>query len=165
MGVVRVEPDDRVKQSTCDGCGGTTWMILGYVYEDEQPAAIYYVDWCEGEHDARRAVITLSVGNYADDDATAADRLAFAIETGCEGMSLAERPMRDRPDFLGRFVPRAEALQSPQLERLWHICDHLLADRRFAAVAAWLCGHLDTALDADDDCSCLKEQRATDPRD
>ena len=96
MGVVRIEPDDRVSQSTCDGCGGTTWMILGYVYEDEHPAAIYYVDWCEGEHDTRRAVITLSVGNYADEEATA-------------------------------------------------------ADRRFAAVAAWLCGHLDTALDADDD--------------
>jgi hypothetical protein len=151
MGAVRVEPDDLVTQSTCDRCGGTTWMILGYVYEDEQPAAIYYVDWCEGEHDSRRAVITLSVGNYADDEATAADRLAFAIETGCEGMSLAERPMRDRPDFLGRFVPRAEALEWPQLDRLWHICDHLPADRRFAAVAAWLCGHLDTALDADDD--------------
>jgi hypothetical protein len=41
MGVVRIEPDDRVSQSTCDGCGGTTWMILGDVYEDEQPAAIY----------------------------------------------------------------------------------------------------------------------------
>ena len=41
MGVVRIEPDDRVSQFTCDGCGGTTWMILGDVYEDEQPAAIY----------------------------------------------------------------------------------------------------------------------------
>ena len=126
---MRIEPDEQVKHSRCSCCGGATWMILGYVYEDEQPAAIYYLDWCEGEHDSRLAVITLSLGDYGDDEATGADRLAFAIETDCEGMRLAEQPVRDRPDFLGRFVPRAEALQWPQLDRLWHICDQPVADR------------------------------------
>jgi hypothetical protein len=75
------------------------------------------------------------------------DRAAFCVETRCEGMGLTEQPFRDRPDFLGRFVPRDEALRSPQIEEVWHVCDHLVDDRRFAAVAAWLRGDLDTALD------------------
>jgi hypothetical protein len=126
-------------------------MILGYVYADDNPHGIYYVDWCEGPHDVRAAFVTLSLGNYADETATGADRSAFCVETRCKGMSLAEQPVRDRPELLGRFVPREEALRWPEIERVWHVCDHLIDDGRFAAIAAWLCGDLDTALDAEDD--------------
>lgn len=85
-------------------------MILGYVYADDNPDGLYYVDWCEGPHDVRAAFITVSLGNYADETATGGDRSAFCIETRCEGMSLTEQPVRDRPEFLGQFMPREEAL-------------------------------------------------------
>lgn len=150
MTIIRVEPEEDVKRGTCPACGGTTWMILGYVYADEVPYGIYNTDWCEGPHDERRAYVTLSLGICGDEEATGADRLAYGIDTRCEGFALAEEPLRDRPEFLGRFVPRDEALASPSIGELWHICDHLIDDRRFAAVAAWLCGDLDTALDAGD---------------
>lgn len=151
VAVIRVEPEEQVKRETCPICKGTTWMILGYVYADELPYGIYYTDWCEGPHDERRAYVTISLGNYGDDNATGADRLAYGIDARCEGFSLAEEPLRDRPSFLGPFVPREVALASPSVHELWHVCDHLTDDRRFAAVAAWLCGDLDTALGADDD--------------
>jgi hypothetical protein len=124
-------------------------MILGYVYANEEPHGVYYVDWCEGPHDTRAAFVTLSLGKYGDDAATAADRVVFGIETRCEGMALAQQPLRDRPSFLGHFMPREEALRWPDLDELWHVCDHLVDDRRFAAVAAWLCEELDTVVDAD----------------
>jgi hypothetical protein len=157
VAIVRVEAEPQIKHSRCERCNGTTWMILGYVYADEEPHGIYYVDWCEGPHDHRAAFVTVSLGNYGDQAATGADRLAFCIETRCNGMALVDQPVHDRPDFLGRFVPRDEALQGPDLDHLWHVCDHLTDDRRFAAVAAWLCGELDTALDADDDAPARAE--------
>ena len=126
-------------------------MILGYVYADDVPYGIYYADWCEGPHDERRAYVTISLGNYGDEDATGADRRAFGLETRCEGFALANEPLRDRPSFLGRFVSRAEAQSLSWMDDVWHVCDHLTDDRRFAAVAAWLCGDLDTALNGSDD--------------
>jgi hypothetical protein len=151
VGVVRIEAEPQVTQKHCERCHGTTWMIRGYVYMDEEPHGIYAVDWCEGSHPERVAYVTLSFGDYVEEAVTGADRLAFCIETRSAGMGLTHRPVHDRPEFLGRFLPREEALQWEHLDDLWHVCDHLTDDRRFAAVAAWICGDLDTALDADDD--------------
>lgn len=146
MAVIRVEPDELAKHSRCAQCGGTTWMTLGYVYADDEPHGLYYVDWCEGDHEERVALVTVSIGDHADEDATGADREAFGLDTTCDGLSLSPAPVRDRPDFLGRFVPRDEALERPDLDELWHICDHLPDDPRFAAVTGRLCGDLDTGL-------------------
>jgi hypothetical protein len=33
-------------------------------------------------------------------------------------MALTERPVRDRPDLLGSFVPRDEALRMPNIDHL-----------------------------------------------
>src|SRR3954447_8904255 len=151
MAVIRIEAEPQIKRDRCPNCGGATWMILGYIYADEHPHGLYYADWCEGPHDERRAFVTVSLGDYGDESSTGADRVAFGLDVRCEGFGFSDQPLRDRPDFLGRFVPREEALEWPTIDELWHICDHLTDDRRFAGVAAWLCGHLDSALEGDDD--------------
>lgn len=128
-------------------------MILGFIHADGDAHGVYYVDWCEGPHETRSAYITVSLGVNGSDEAGGADRWAYCVETRCEGMRLCDTPVaaRDSPDFLGRFVPRDEALQMDDIDHLWHVCDHLTDDRRFAAVAAWLCGDLSTALEVEDD--------------
>jgi len=63
-------------------------------------------------------------------------------------MRLCDEPVRDRPDFLGRFVPRDEALGRDDVDYLWHVADHIWTDDvHVFQVAAWLCGGLETALD------------------
>jgi hypothetical protein len=148
MPVIRIEPDERVKQDRCARCGGTMSLVLGFIYEDDVPHGIYYIDWCEGDHDVRAGFFIISRGDYRDETSSGKDRLAFAIEARCSGMALADTPIRDRPDFLGRFVPRDEALAMPSIRELWHIADHICAeDPRAIALTAWLCGGLETVLD------------------
>jgi hypothetical protein len=54
-------------------------------------------------------------------------------------MHLAEEPARDRPDLLGDFIPRSEALAMPNIGHLWHVADHIvLDDPRLAEVRDWL---------------------------
>ena len=148
MDVIRIEPDERVQRGTCERCGGDTRLTLGFIYQNEVPHGIYYLDWCEGTHDQRKAFFTISIGNYADEEATGDDRLSFAIEARCSGLGLLNTPIHDGPGFLGRLVPRDEALQREGIDHLWHLADHICADDpRAVALTAWLCGALTTVLD------------------
>jgi hypothetical protein len=54
-------------------------------------------------------------------------------------MRLADKPARDRPELLGAFVPREDALRLAHIDWLWHVADHIvLDDPRVSAVEAWL---------------------------
>jgi hypothetical protein len=59
----------------------------------------------------------LGLGAF-DDESLPADRRSFGIEWRAAGMALTERPVRDRPDLLGSFVPRDEALRMPNIDHL-----------------------------------------------
>lgn len=137
MGAIRVEPEPPTKELACD-CGGTTRLLHGYVYEDELPHGLYFVEWCDGPHPRRAAFMALGLGAF-EDGATSADRIAFGIEWTEHGMGLTNNPVRDRPELLGRFTPRDEALTMPNLSHLWHVADHVVRDdSRLHAVCAWL---------------------------
>lgn len=140
MGVIRIEPEPPVKEVQCANCGGTSRLLHGYVYDDEYAHGIYFLEWCEGPHPRRAAFLTIGLGAFGE-HTTAADRLAFGVEWTTAGMGLLEEPPRDRPELLGRFLPREEALQVPNLENLWHVIDHVvLDDPRLASVQQWLEG-------------------------
>jgi hypothetical protein len=148
--VIRIEPDEQAKRETCPRCGGATWLTLGFIYQDEIPHGIYYLDWCEGPHELRKAFFTVSIGNYADEDATGADRISFAIEARCAGLGLLDAPIHDRPAFLGQLIPKDEALARADIDHLWHLTDHICADDpRAVALTAWLCGGIQTVLEDD----------------
>ncbi len=42
----------------------------GFVYADEEPHGVYFVEWCEGQHELRIAFMTISFGRYGDEEAT-----------------------------------------------------------------------------------------------
>jgi hypothetical protein len=138
MGVIRVEPEPETKTTVCDSCGGVNSLVHGLVYEDEFAHGVYFVEWCDGEHPVRAAYLALGLGAFGE-GTQPADRMAFGVEWRSIGMALTDKPVRDRPDLLGAFVPREDALQIPNLDELWHAVDHIIAeDARLAAVQQWL---------------------------
>lgn len=138
MGVIRIEPEDPVKENPCATCGGTNRLMHGYVYEDEYAHGIYFLEWCDGDHPNRIARLTIGLGAFGD-GTDASDRNSFCIEWRAEGMRLAEEPARDRPELLGAFLPRDIALNVPNVDQLWHVADHIVTDDpRVATVDAWL---------------------------
>jgi hypothetical protein len=47
----------------------------------------------------------------------------------------------DRPELLGTFVRRAQALELENIDHLWHVADHIVPDDvRLTAVRKWLEG-------------------------
>jgi hypothetical protein len=139
VGVIRVEPEPPVKQSAC-ACGGTSRLLHGYVYDDEHPHGVYFVEWCEGPHPRRSAFMALGLGTFGE-GTTSTDRMSFGLEWTTDGTRLTDSPVRDRPEVLGRFTPREEALRLPEVAHLWHVVDHVaLDDPRLSAVRAWLDG-------------------------
>ena len=138
MALVRIEPEPPIKEGPCDLCGGTTRLLHGYVYEVDQPRGIYFLEWCDGNHQRRAAFLTLGLGSF-EEQSSADDRRAFCIEWHAGGMSLTKEAARDRPDLLGAFVPRDEALKMPHIDQVWHVCDHVISDDpRVASVSGWL---------------------------
>ena len=138
MGAIRVEPEPPTKQSTCEQCAGTNHLLHGYVYDDDHPHGVYFVEWCDGDHPRRAAFVTVGLGAFGEGTGPD-DRMAFCIEWRAEGMGLTDQPARDHPDLLGDFVPRERALQIENVNHLWHVADHiLLNDARLAPVLQWL---------------------------
>lgn len=138
--MIRVEAGPDVKETRCDSCGGTNRVLHGLVYEDEYAHGVYFVEWCDGEHAGREAFMTVGLGRFgAGSDPSG--RSAFGIEWRQNGMTLTDAPVRDRPNLLGQFVPRSEALDMPNVDHLWHVADHIvLDDPRVAEVQKWLEG-------------------------
>jgi hypothetical protein len=138
MGVIRVEPEEQVKDSHCPTCGGTSRLMHGYIYEDEHPQGLYFLEWCDGRHPRRQAWLTIGLGDFSD-ESNPSDRNSFCIEWRAEGMRLADQPARDRPDLLGAFLTRDVALLQPNIDQLWHVADHIVTDDpRVAAVDEWV---------------------------
>jgi hypothetical protein len=137
---IRVEPEGPIRESACASCGGTNRLLHGFVYGDESPHGIYFVEWCDGEHARRAAYLTLGLGVFGE-GSDGGDRAAVCIEWRSDGMRLTEEPARDRPDLLGAFVPRRVALELPGLDDMWHVADHIvLDDPRLGPIQEWLEG-------------------------
>jgi hypothetical protein len=113
VATIHIEPEPPIKERRCEACGGTNRLLHGYVYEDERPHGVYFVEWCDGEHPEKAAFLTMGLGAFGD-DTDRHDRAAFCVEWRKGGMHLTEEPARGRPDLLGDFVPRSEALPMPE---------------------------------------------------
>jgi hypothetical protein len=138
VSVIRIEPEDPVKENPCPTCGGTNRLLHGYVYDDESARGIYFLEWCDGDHLRRSAFLTIGLGAFYD-GSNVSDRRSVCIEWRQEGMRLTDKPARDRPELLGAFLPREAALTLPSIDLLWHIADHIvLDDPRVSIVEAWL---------------------------
>lgn len=138
VGSIAVEPEPRVKESACPSCAGCNRLLHGYIYEDGDAHGLYFVEWCDGSHPYRAAFLTLGLGAFGE-DTDPGDRRAYAVEWRSQGMALLDEPARDRPDLLGRFVPREEALALPDIDHVWHVADHVVVDDpRVGDLRHWL---------------------------
>jgi hypothetical protein len=138
MGVIRIEPEEPVKENSCPMCGGTNRLMHGYVYDDDYAHGIYFLEWCDGEHPQKAAFLTIGLGAFGG-NADASDRNSFCVEWRHDGMRLADQPARDRPDLLGTFLPREVALKVQNIDQLWHVADHIVTDDpRVMLVETWL---------------------------
>jgi len=136
--MIRIEPEDPVKENPCPTCGGTNRLLHGYVYDDEDARGLYFLEWCDGDHLHKSAFLTIGFGAF-DEGSDVSDRRSVCIEWRQQGMRLTDEPARDRPELLGAFLPRAAALTLPHIDLLWHIADHIvLDDPRVSIVEAWL---------------------------
>lgn len=116
MPLIEIEPGD-LKQKPCPDCGAKSGVISGFTYQDGSANSVYFLGWCEGDHDQRTAFLTVSSGEWGE-GTSGADRICVGIEVREAGMRLAEEPVIARDDFLGRFVPRDEALELGGLDGL-----------------------------------------------
>jgi hypothetical protein len=64
--VIRIEAVPDVKESRCDSCGGTNRLLRGFVYQDDYAHGVYFVEWCDGEHPARDAFMTIGLGPFGE---------------------------------------------------------------------------------------------------
>jgi hypothetical protein len=138
VGTIRIEPEDPIKENLRRQCQGTNRLLHGYVYEDEFARGVYFVEWCDGEHPNKSAFLSIGLGAYSD-GTSAADRRSVCIEWRADGMRLAEEPARDRPELLGAFIPRNEALKLANIDHVWHVADHIVVDDpRVEPIERWL---------------------------
>ena len=138
MVTILIEPEPPVKQTTCERCGRANHLVHGYVYEDDYAHGVYFVEWCDGDHPQRAAFLTVGLGAFGE-GTRPIDRKSFCVEWRADGMALTDEPARDRPDLLGAFLPRAQALELENIDHLWHVADHIvLDDERLTAVRQWL---------------------------
>lgn len=130
MSVIRIEfePPHR---STCDCCGAATTRLTRFVYSDDAAYAVYYA--CLSDNHPDEVQVAVSVGVWWD-GGTPADRTAFALrlwqddeEFGVTVDDAADSPWHDI-ELLGRMLDRAEALEHPRLDDVFHITDHIFAD-------------------------------------
>jgi hypothetical protein len=63
---ISIEPGG-VKAEPCARCGRCAFIAHGYAYANGDAFGIYFVDWCEGHDDHRRAYLTLAVGDWDED--------------------------------------------------------------------------------------------------
>jgi hypothetical protein len=137
MSEIKVEPGG-VRSRACPECAGMAAVAHGYVYANDDPCAVYFVDWCERHGERRRAFVTITLGDW-DGGSTGAERSAVCVEVGADGMALTEQPFRDRPVFFGRFRPGSAVLRSGGAFAGWQLVDRILADDPLAAaVLCWV---------------------------
>jgi hypothetical protein len=86
MGDLRIEHDDQVSSGTCTHCGAPFESVIGVMYEDDDPIAIYRADIFEQFHrePEPRVVLSIAVGDWSDGTGRA-DRCSAAIEAWAEG--------------------------------------------------------------------------------
>lgn len=113
---IRIEP---TKHNDVD-CGehGTSRTVWGFVYVDEVPRAVYYVQWTLGQEREKGANVDLVMGEWAD-DATPEQRVAVSLvyRVGPDGPELKSIDPNGRPHaqngLAAHLIPGRHVLGNP----------------------------------------------------
>jgi hypothetical protein len=95
---LRLEHDDQLTQGVCSKCSAPYESVIGVIYEDDEPVAIYRADIYERFHrnPKPRVVLSIAVGDWSD-GTDRSDRCSAAIEAWAVG-DRVQMAFSDRSD-------------------------------------------------------------------
>ncbi len=144
MGDLRLEHDDQLSSGTCTHCGAPFDSVIGVMYEDDDPIAIYRADIFEHFHREAepRVVLSIAVGDWSDGTGRA-DRCSAAIEAWAVGdrvqMAFSDRagsPWQEL-EVVSWQLSSTEAQAGPLRDAFLRLADHIAyQDRRLRRALA-----------------------------
>jgi hypothetical protein len=137
VGELRLEHDDQLSEGTCAHCGVPFESVIGVMYEDEDPIAIYRADIFEHFHrdPGPRVMLSIAVGDWSD-GTDGADRCSAAIEAWVADdrvhMAFSDRGGESWRDLevVGWQLTSQEALTSPLGAAFLRLADHVAYNDR-----------------------------------
>ena len=144
MTELRLEHDDQLASGSCTHCGAPFDSVIGVMYEDDDPIAIYRADIFEHFHRETepRVVLSIAVGDWSDGTGRA-DRCSAAIEAWSDGdkvqMAFSDRAGStwDELEVVSWQLTSREAQDGPLREAFLRLADHIAyKDRRLRRALA-----------------------------
>jgi hypothetical protein len=144
MGELRLEHDDQLSSGTCAHCGAAFESVIGVMYEDEDPIAIYRADIFDHFHrePEPRVVLSIAAGDWSDGTGRA-DRCSAAIEAWAVGdgvqMAFSDRAGStwQELEVVSWLLSSREAQESPLRDAFLRLADHIACqDRRLRRALA-----------------------------
>jgi hypothetical protein len=137
LGTLRLEHDDQQNEATCADCGAVYRSVIGVVYEDDDPIAIYRADIFDHFHrdPDPRVLLSIAVGDWSD-GTNRADRCAAAIEAWPEGdrvrMAISDRSASpwDELEVVSWQLKSQDSQASPLREAFFQLADHIACEDR-----------------------------------
>ncbi len=129
MGDLRLEHDDQLSSGICTHCGAPFDSVIGVMYEDDDPIAIYRADIFDHFHrePEPRVVLSIAVGDWSDGTGRT-DRCSAAIEAWAEGDRVQ---MAFSEEVVSWQLSSAEAQAGPLRDAFLRLADHIAyQDRR-----------------------------------
>jgi hypothetical protein len=138
LGVLRLEHDDQLTEGVCAKCDAPYESVIGVIYEDEDPIAIYSADVFEHFHrdPEPRVILSIAVGDWSD-GTDRFDRCSAAIEAWAVGdrvqMAFSDRAGSpwEELEVVSWRLSSQDANGSPLREAFLRLADHVAYhDRR-----------------------------------
>ena len=144
MSELRLEHDDQLTSGNCADCAAAFESVIGVMYEDDDPIAIYRADIFEHFHREAepRVVLSIAVGDWSDGTGRA-DRCSAAIEAWAVGdrvqMAFSDRagsPWQEL-EVVSWQLSSTEAQAGPLRDAFLRLADHIAyQDRRLRRALA-----------------------------
>lgn len=137
MGDLRIEHDDQLSAGTCADCGAPFESVIGVMYEDGDPIAIYRADIFDRFHrePEPRVVLSIAVGDWSDGTG-GADRCSASIEAwGVDDrvqMAFSDRASSTWQDLevVSWHLTSQEAQAGPLRKAFLRLADHIAYEDR-----------------------------------
>lgn len=138
MGTLRLEHDDQQTEAACADCGAPFRSVIGVIFEDDDPIAIYRADIFDHFHRASepRVLLSIAVGDWSD-GTNSSDRCAAAIEAWPENdgvrMAISDRAASPWAELevVSWQLKSQDSQASPLRDAFFQLADHIaVQDRR-----------------------------------
>jgi len=137
VGTLRLEHDDQQTEAACADCGAPYRSVIGVIFEDDEPVAIYRADIFDHFHRASepRVLLSIAVGDWSD-GTNRADRCAAAIEAWPEGervrMAVSDRAASPWAELevVSWQLKSQDAEANPLRDAFFRLADYIAVEDR-----------------------------------